>query len=142
MNYEMKKCLLDLQSALGSHYHADFAHKRVAIIEQEIAEILADNAKQGKDLAAQRVEAFRRLRRMLERLRECDKVMDDAALEMRNARYELERVADEVERLKLKVQIEESKSRACMDIIREMASAQVRPVLLCTNPAHIEKEMD
>jgi len=145
VNYELKECLLDLQSLdLGSHYGAAIAALDAAIM-REVAKLLADNAKQGKDLAALaacNAGYAERERELLERLRECDKVMDDAALEMCNARYELEHFADEVERLKMKVQIEEGKSRACMDMIREMASAQVRPVLLCTNPAHIEKEMD
>lgn len=149
MNYELKECLSDLQSALGSHYGAAFAHKRVAIIEQEIAEILADNAKQGKDLAAlaacnagyaererELLELTREVGNTEDQLAECAEYASDMTKENEDLRAE-------VERLKLKVQIEESKSRACMDVIREMAGAPVRLIALRTPPDfHIEKEMD
>lgn len=138
MNYELKLALDELRSALGTHYGAAFVHQRVATIMREVAKLLADNAKQRKDLAALAAcnagyaERERELLGRLEAL-QCDNV---------SMRDENEQLSEEVERLKLKAQIEEGKSRACMDMIREMASAQVRPVLLCTNPAHIEKEMD
>ncbi len=143
IEWEVNQLLTELELAREAHRSVlgseAKVRERVRLLERGNDEFLERIA----ELAASNRGLLDRNLQLEKDFEELEVLSTDHAHRAHELCLENERLSDEVEYLKLQVQIEKGKSQACMDMVREMAGASVRLIAMRTPPDfHIEKEMD